>query len=68
MFSGSELTTAFTGLLTTSYAMALRVRAEWLSEEFGAASDEELQEFMAANVGKWGAEFDRLSALQDLQL
>ncbi|WP_284369224.1 ABC-three component system middle component 2 [Algimonas porphyrae] len=68
MFSGSELTSAFVGLLKTSYATALRDRAEWLSEEFGAASDEELQDFMSANVGKWGAEFDRISALQDLQL
>lgn len=68
MFSGSDLTTAFVTLLKTSYAAALRNRAEWLSKEFGAASDEELQEFMAANVGKWGAEFDRISALQNLEL
>lgn len=68
VYSGSELTTAFVALLKSTYASALRSRAEWLSEEFGATTDEELQEFMAANVGKWGAEFDRISALKDLEL
>lgn len=68
IFSGSALTAAFVSLLKTPYANALRDRAEWLSKEFGAASDEDLQEFMYANIGKWGAEFDRISALQDLQL
>lgn len=68
VFSGSELTTAFVGLLQTSYAAELRDRAEWLSDEFGATTDEELQEFMTSNVGQWGAEFDRISALQVLEL
>jgi len=67
-FSGSGLTAAFVALLKSSYAAALRDRAEWLSEEFGVATDEELQEFMTTNVGKWGAEFDRISALRDLEL
>ena len=68
VFSGSELTTAFARLLKSPYAAALRDRAEWLSGEFGAATDEELQEFMTSKVGQWGAEFDRISALQDLEL
>lgn len=68
VYSGSELTTAFIRLLKSSYAVALRERAEWMSTEFGAATDEELQNFMASNVGRWGAEFDRISALQGLEL
>jgi hypothetical protein len=67
-FAGSELTTAFVALLQTEYASSLRVRARWLADEFGAASDEELQAFMTEKVGQWGAEFDRISALQELEL
>lgn len=68
MYAGSELTTAFVGLLETEYAVSLRVRARWLAEEFGAASDQQLQTFMTERVGKWGAEFDRISALKELEL
>lgn len=67
-FAGSDLTTAFVALLQTEYAASLRVRARWLADEFGAASDQELQTFMTERVGKWGAEFDRISALQELEL
>lgn len=67
-FAGSELTTAFIALLQTEYAASLRVRARWLADEFGAASDQDLQAFMTERVGQWGAEFDRISALQELEL
>ena len=67
-FSGSELTSAFVALLKTDYAESLRERAHWMAEEFGAASDVELQAFMTEKVGQWGAEFDRISALQELEL
>jgi hypothetical protein len=30
--------------------------------------DQELREFMTENVGKWGAEFERITALRDLEL
>jgi len=68
IFSGSELTSAFVALLKTNYAAALRVRAQWLADEFGGANDQELQDFMTEKVGQWGAEFDRISALQELEL
>ena len=67
-FAGSELTSAFVALLKTDYALSLRIRARWLADEFGAASDQELQSFMAEKVGQWGAEFDRISALHELEL
>lgn len=67
-FAGSELTSAFVALLKSDYASSLRSRARWLADEFGAASDQELQSFMAEKVGQWGAEFDRISALQELEL
>ncbi len=68
IFSGSDLTTAFVALLKTGYAEELRLRAQWLADEFGEASDDELQAFMTERVGQWGAEFDRISALQELEL
>ncbi|WP_029061421.1 ABC-three component system middle component 2 [Labrenzia sp. DG1229] len=68
IFAGSELTSAFVELLQTNYAASLRARAEWLAGEFGGASDQELQDFMTEKVGQWGAEFDRISALQELEL
>lgn len=68
IFAGSELTSAFVALLKTDYATSLRVRSQWLASEFGAASDHELQAFMTEKVGQWGAEFDRISALKDLEL
>ena len=68
MYRATALTTAFVGLLKSDYATALRHRAEWIVSNFGSHSDEELNAFMSANVGKWGAEFERLTALRDLEL
>ncbi|MBA3038735.1 MULTISPECIES: ABC-three component system middle component 2 [Hyphomicrobiales] len=67
-YSGSDLTSAFVGLLKTSYAEGLRDRAKWLAERFDSYTDERLQSYMAAQVGEWGAEFDTLSALKDVDL
>lgn len=68
MYRATALTTAFVGLLKSDYATALRHRAEWIVSNFGSHSDEVLNAFMSANVGKWGAEFERLTALRDLEL
>lgn len=68
LFSGSDLTSAFVDLLKSSYASSLRDRAQWLAEEFGSATDQELQNFMTGKVGQWGAEFDRISAMRELEL
>jgi hypothetical protein len=61
-------TTAFIQLLTSKYATALRERAHWLTLQFGGMGDSELATFMASNIGRWGADFDRLSAIDDLEL
>jgi hypothetical protein len=68
MYRATELTTAFVALLSSGYATALRERSEWLIAKFGTYSDEELNSFMSANVGRWGAEFERLTALRNLEL
>ncbi|PTS90500.1 hypothetical protein DBR41_30225 [Pseudomonas sp. HMWF010] len=61
-------TTAFTGLLTSKYAAALRERAHWLMGRFGGMADIELTAFMASNIGRWGADFERFSTIDDLEL
>lgn len=67
-YAGTEMTNAFLGLLRNDYARNLADRSSWLAERFGAMSDEALSNFMRVNVGRWGAEFDRLAALRDLEI
>ncbi|MBB3658394.1 hypothetical protein FHX15_003641 [Rhizobium sp. BK650] len=67
-FAGSELTTAFVRLLTSPYAEALRVRSRWLAKTFGDYTDDALQTFMSRKVGTWGAEFDNIAAIKDIDL
>jgi hypothetical protein len=67
-YIGTSLTRAFVQLLNSGYAKELKVRAEWISRRFGSMSDEQRTAFMAGNVGRWGAEFDRLTSLRTLEL
>jgi hypothetical protein len=67
-FAGNDLTRAFVELLKTAYARQLALRAGWIAQRFGPLEDTGLREFMTGNVGRWGAEFDRLTALRDLEL
>jgi hypothetical protein len=54
--------------LKSTYAESLVSRAKWLTDRFGTTGDAELERYMTINIGKWGAEFERLSALRDLEL
>lgn len=67
-FRATALTSAFLKLLTSSYASSLRIRAEWVVTRFADYSDEKLESFMTANIGRWGAEFDRLTIIKELEL
>lgn len=67
-YSANALTGAFIDLLKNDYAADLRWRADWVIKRFGALPDQSLTRYMDENVGRWGAEFDRLSALNDLEL
>lgn len=67
-YSGCSLSSAFIKLLTSSYADDLRVRARWISQRFGDMTDGELRDFMTEHTGRWGIEFDRISALRELEL
>ena len=68
LYRATELTTAFIALLKSDYSKALRARSQWLMEHYGAMTDADLTTFMSANIGRWGAEFERLSAIRDLEL
>jgi hypothetical protein len=68
LFAGTDLTAAFVNLLHTPYAKALRERSKWLGETFSSYSDSDLQKFMTDRVGVWGAEFETMSAIKDLEL
>ena len=67
-YRGTTLTKAFLDLLQTKYALDLRSRAHWVMDRFGALSDRELSSFMSNNIDRWGAEFEHLTALRDLEL
>ena len=68
LYRSTELTAAFISLLKTEYANSLRERADWVVKHFGDMNDSELSDFMTESIGKWGAEFDRLTAINDLEL
>lgn len=68
VYQRSELTAAFVDLLKARYAKLLMERAFWVEDRFGDMSDEQLKSYMTENVGRWGAEFERLTALRELEL
>jgi len=68
LYRGTKLTTAFVDLLKSDYSTALRKRSTWLIEHFGRMDDTDLGTFIASNIGRWGAEFERLAAIKDLEL
>lgn len=67
-YQATALTGAFLKLLVSSYASSLRMRAEWVVTRFADHSDAELDRYMAANVGRWGAEFERFTIMKELEL
>ncbi|MCK1480872.1 hypothetical protein IVB27_40670 [Bradyrhizobium sp. 197] len=68
LYRSTKLTTAFVSLLKTDYANLLRERADWVVKRFGDMKDSELSAFMTESIGKWGAEFERLAAINELEL
>jgi hypothetical protein len=67
-YAASALTSPFIALLKSDYSRELGRRAEWVAIRFGSMSDHDLNAFMAENIGKWGAEFEKMTALRDLDL
>lgn len=67
-YRATALTGAFLKLLVSAYASSLRTRAAWVVSHFATYTDEMLESYMTENVGRWGAEFDRLTAIKELEL
>jgi hypothetical protein len=67
-YQASVLTSNFIALLKSKYARSLATRAQWVATRFGDTADSELEKFMTTNVGRWGAEFERHTALRELEL
>ena len=67
-YRATALTGAFLELLVSPYASSLRERANWVVSRFTPFTDEMLESYMTDNVGRWGAEFDRLAAIKELEL
>ncbi|MBQ4681620.1 MULTISPECIES: ABC-three component system middle component 2 [Aeromonas] len=67
-YASNELTQAFINLLSSSYALELKKRSLWVTSKFGHMSDEELNSYLNTNVGRWGAEFERFTAVRQLEL
>jgi hypothetical protein len=67
-YRSTELTGAFLRLMHTTYADALRERSTWVVSNFRHLNDREFERYMANRIGRWGAEFDRLTAINDLEL
>jgi len=67
-YRATALTGAFLNLLISFYASALRTRATWVVTRFADYSDAELEGYMTANIGRWGAEFERLTIIKELEL
>lgn len=67
-YRASALTRAFLKLLVSPYAAALQARSKWLVQRFAGFSDDELEGYMTENIGRWGAEFDRLALIKELEL
>jgi hypothetical protein len=54
--AGAEAGT-FVDLLQSKYAVALRARADWLSENVVSLSDEALNELVHRRIDRWAPEF-----------
>ncbi|MCA8283372.1 hypothetical protein LGN21_27670 [Burkholderia cepacia] len=68
LYRATDMTAAFIKLLKSAYAQELVARAEWIVGRFGGYTDQELEVFMAQNVGRWGSEFESLTAVDLLEL
>ncbi|MFD1627973.1 ABC-three component system middle component 2 [Azospirillum griseum] len=67
-YRATALTRAFLKLLASNYASSLRARAAWVVRHFATYTDEMLESYMTENIGRWGAEFDRLTIIKELEL
>lgn len=67
-YRNTNLTDSFIQLLKSTYAAELEKRADWVAHHFSVYSDAELDAYVTQNIGRWGAEFDMLNAIDTLEL
>lgn len=68
LYSATELTGAFINLLKSPYATELKNRANWIDNRFRIFSDQAIDSYISHNVGRWGAEFETLAAIDLVEL
>lgn len=57
LYGASSIADSFLVYFDSPYAMRAMAIGRWINEHFGTYSDEELSNFVSANIGRWGAEF-----------
>lgn len=68
LYGATELSGVFTDLLRSPYALELKARAGWIGNHFHVYSDRDLVTYITRNIGRWGAEFETLTAIDSLEL
>lgn len=56
-FAASDDAPSFLRLMRTPYSQALKDRARWLADRFGAMGEAEVEALVASLVGRWRQEF-----------
>ncbi len=57
VYEAASFSRKFLSYLDSSYAKRAIEIARWIAEAFGRLTDEELNQFVSAHIGQWGAEF-----------
>lgn len=59
-YSAHDMASAFLNSLSSDYMKSLQDRAEWLAEEFSAASDTEFHQKANTVIERWAAQFQQV--------
>lgn len=57
VYEAASFSNSFLSYFKSAYAKRAIQIAHWIGETYGRYSDEELDQFVSDNIGKWGAEF-----------
>ena len=57
IYEAASFSGEFLGYLDSTYAQRAIEIASWIGKTFGHMTDEKLDQFVNANIGRWGAEF-----------
>lgn len=66
-YVAEEGAAALLDALSSEYVTALRQRAHWVIETFGALDDQELKAVLADTIGRWRSEFVVIEGEEDTQ-